>query len=159
VRAIVAPIDDDGASADGCVGTVEVFDSSTGLDRVLANGVPAVQAPPNPVVFGMVGLGLFQTARLSLLNVPPNPVCEGILSFADKDGNPVGSSRRVSLGPGQAAFLDLNGNTLVRALGQRAEVRPVFELVSGDCRPSVEVYEQITGSTMVQALPAVQFER
>jgi hypothetical protein len=151
VRAIVSPIDDAGASADGCLATAEVYDAATGADRVLAVGVPAVQLPPNPII-GMVGLGLFQTARLNVLAVPPNP-CLGDLGFADSAGNPVGASQRVSLNSGQAAFLDLNGNTLVRRLGQRAEVRPVFTPAGGTCQVSAQVYEQVTGSTLVQTNP------
>lgn len=71
------------------------------------------------------------------------------MGYADGAGNPVGSAKRVILSAGQADFLDLNGNGLVSQLGQRVEVRPVFTPVSGTCRSSVQVYEQITGSTLV----------
>jgi hypothetical protein len=151
VRPIVSPIDSDGTGADGCKATAEVFDTATGFDRVLVVGLPAVQDPAPPQ-FGMVGLGLFQTARLNVVALPPNP-CVGELHFVNSAGNSVGSPARVSLNPGVAAFLDLNGNTLVRALGQRAEVRPVFTPEGGVCQTSAEVYEQITGSTLVQMQP------
>src|SRR5262245_15940576 len=152
LRPVVTPVDEGGSGADGCVAIAEVFDTATALDRVLSVGVPAVQLPPSPI-FGMVGLGKHQTARLSVVATPPNPICEGVLSFADSAGNPVGGSRSVVLSSGQAAFLDLNGNDLVQSLGQRVEVRPVFTQESGSCQTSAEVFEQLTGSTMVQVNP------
>jgi hypothetical protein len=152
VRPVVSPIDDAGVSADGCVATAEVYDTSTALDRVLVVGLPAVQFPPSPI-FGMLGLGRFQTARLNVVATPPSPVCEGVLSFADSAGNPVGGLKPVILNSGQADFLDLNGNTLVQKLGQRVEVRPVFTPSAGTCHTSAEVYEQVTGSTLVQSQP------
>ncbi len=151
VRPTITPNEREGGGADTCAATTEVFDTLTGVDRVLVNGLPAVQVPPSPA-FGMLGLGLFQTARLNVVATPPNP-CVGTLSFADAAGNPVGSFTRVGLAAGQAGSLDLNGNGLVRGLGQRVEVRPVFTPEGGSCQVSAEVFEQITGSTLVQDNP------
>jgi len=56
--------------------------------------------------------------------------------------------------PGQAAFMDLPGNTLVSALGKRAEVLPVVTVITGDaCVASVEVYDNGLGVTAVYYPP------
>jgi hypothetical protein len=85
----------------------------------LAQGIQPTPFSP----FGMAGLARGQVARLNVVNlVPPDPIeprdqppdpCRLVLGFADSNGRPFFTPSgapvraRVSLGPGQAAFLDL----------------------------------------------------
>jgi hypothetical protein len=148
---LVATLDANGNT--GCLGTTEVFDNLTGYTRVTISANPVlvnpgpIQTPAGP---GSIGVGLFETVRLNVSGLAPN-ACIGQLSFTDASGNPVGSSMNVNLGPGQSTFLDLNGNTLVRRLGQRMQVQPVVTPTPGtpsSCQTSVELYEQFFGSTV-----------
>ncbi|MGA3100024.1 MAG: hypothetical protein ABSF25_26525 [Bryobacteraceae bacterium] len=134
-----------------CVASVEVVDNLLGATAVLVPG--AVGFPPNPA-FGMLGLTVLQTVRLNVVAFPPTP-CIGQIGFTDKNGNPIGGSMNVQLGAGQATFLDLPGNTLVSALGQRAEVIPVVTPVSPAtaCIASAEVYGNAFGVTAVYFPP------
>lgn len=137
--------------APACVATAEVIDNFLGVTAVLAPG--AVGYPPQPF-FGMLGVTLFQTVRLNVVAFPPTP-CIGQIGFADRNGTPVGPSKAVQLsaGPGQATFLDLPGNALVSAFGQRAEVRPVVTVTGGACIASAEVYTNVIGATAVYYPP------
>lgn len=142
-----------------CFASAEVIDNLLGIPTV---GVPGTVAwPPNPV-FGMLSATAFQTVRLNVVAYPPTP-CIGELSFADKDGNPVGATKDVNLSPGEATFLDLPGSALwppspiFNLLGQRAEVHPIITLAVGAptaCIASVEVYLNFTGQTSVYYPPA-----
>jgi hypothetical protein len=134
-----------------CVATAEVIDNFLGAATVLAPG--AVGFPPAPV-FGMLGVTLFQTVRLNVVAFPPTP-CIGQIGFSDRNGTPTGPSKAVQLsaGPGQATFLDLPGNALVSAFGQRAEVRPVVTVIGGACIASTEVYNNGVGATAVYFPP------
>ncbi len=139
----------DGAlTAPACVATAEVINNVSRVSTVLVPG--AVQLVPQPVPdFGMLGVTLLQTVRLNVVAFPPTP-CIGQLSFADKNGNLVGTPLNVQLLPGQATFLDLPGNALVSALGVRAAVRPVVTVTEGAaCVASTEVFGNITGATAV----------
>src|SRR5215470_18090280 len=80
------------------------------------------QTPPGPPVdinFASVGISLGQAARLNLVNVgpatpgtvPPGP-CRAQMGFLDSAGNPLAPMTQLSLGPGQAGFVDLNRDTL-----------------------------------------------
>lgn len=138
----------------GCVASVEVVDNLLGVTAVLVPG--SVGYPPNPA-FGMLGLTVLQTVRLNVVAFPPVP-CIGQISFTDKNGNPIGGSMNVGLQGGQATFLDLPGNTLVSALGQRAEVIPVVTLApnggsANACVASAEVYGNALRATAVYFPP------
>ena len=137
--------------AAACVATAEVIDNFLGVTTVLAPG--SVGWPPTPI-FGMVGVTLYQTVRLNVVAYPPTP-CIGQIGFADRNGNPTGTSKAVQLsaGPGQATFLDLPGSLLVSAFGQRAEVRPVVTGIGGACIASAEVYNNVIGTTAVYYPP------
>ena len=60
---------------------------------------------------------------------------------------------RKTLGPREGGFLDLNFNTLVMRLGQRAvvaaSVLPVSAGSADGCVASLEVFDQATGWTTV----------
>ncbi|HYL39537.1 MAG TPA: hypothetical protein VEV17_26705 [Bryobacteraceae bacterium] len=142
----------DGAfTASSCVATAEVVDNLVRETTVQAPG--AVAWPPSPI-FGMLGVTLLDTVRLNVVAFPPTP-CIGTISFVDANGNQIGNSKAVQLAAGQGAtFLDLPGNAVVSALGQRVEVRPVVALTGGSaCIASAEVYGNVTGATHVYYPP------
>jgi hypothetical protein len=131
-----------------------VVDNLLGVTTVLVPG--AVGYPPSPA-FGLLGVTVLQTVRLNVVAYPPNP-CIGQISFVDNNGNPIGGSMNVGLQGGQAAFLDLPGNTLVSALGQRAEIIPVVTLApnggsANACVASAEVYGNAFAATAVYFPP------
>lgn len=137
-------------AANACVATAEVIDNILGVTMVLVPG--AVSFPPSPA-FGLLGVTLLQTVRLNVVAYPPSP-CIGQIGFADNNGNPIGAPMPVDLPPGQATFLDLPGSTLVKALGERAEVNPVVTLTASPvavsaCVASAEVYDNGVGVTAV----------
>ena len=141
--------------ASECQGSAEVFDNVRGGTSVLIPG--AIGFPPNPAL-GMLGVNVLQTVRLIVVAFPPDP-CFGQIGFADRNGNPVGNAVAVNLAPGQAAFLDLPGNTLVTTLGRRAEVRPIVTLTNPTgapdaCIASAELYTNAGGRTAVYYPPA-----
>jgi hypothetical protein len=142
----------------GCLGTTEVFDNLTGYTRVIIPENPVLSQPgpiQMPSAPGSIGVGLLESVRLSATAAASNS-CIGILGYFDADGNPVGSSMDVNLAPGQSAFLDLNGDTLVRRLGQRAQVQPMITPAPGAvgvCQPSVAVYSQLLGGTIAMNNP------
>lgn len=141
----VVPIVPAGASVivSQCDASAEVFDNVLGGDSVLVPG--EVGWPPNPI-FGMLGVTELQTARLNVVAWPPDP-CVGQLSFLNSNGVQVGNTLNVQLAPGQAASLDLPGNTLVTKLGQRVEVHPIVTAPNGGCIASTEVYNNALGAT------------
>jgi hypothetical protein len=141
--------------------SVEVFDLLTGYGTVLAPAVNAVSPAP---AFLPQGLADGQTMRLIVVAYPPDP-CIGLLSFADKNGTPLGSSMPVNLTPGTATSLDLNANSLGLKLGQRIEVQPAVtaqpSITSGPpitsaCQASVEVFDHLTGRTWTYQLGGLQ---
>jgi hypothetical protein len=135
-------------TAANCVATVEVIDNALREAMVLVPG--AVGFPPNPI-FGLLGVTVFQKVRLNVVAFPNVP-CFGTISFADKNGNQIGQPLAIQLS-WQSTFLDLPGNTLVSALGQRAEVRPVVTVTEGACIASAEVYNDVTRATAVYYPP------
>jgi hypothetical protein len=147
-------------TASVCYTTAEIYDNFTESSLVFLQGQQPPgppQQPPGPPSFpGTVGVNLFQTVRLNVVAHPPQP-CYGVLSFADVNGNPIGGTSTVSLNSGQAAYLDLPGNTVVTGFGQRAEVQPIFTpavgSAPGQCSISVEVYNNFTGWTNVILVP------
>jgi hypothetical protein len=136
-------------SPDGCQASVEVFDNVFGITSVLVPG--AVGYPSSPEL-GMLGVTVLQTVRLNVVAYPIDP-CVGQISFINSNGELIGNSlMSVNLSPGQAAFLDLPGSTLVTKLGQRTEVQPVVtpDSLSGApnaCVVSAEVYTNGLGTT------------
>ncbi len=147
------------AAACQALATAEVYDDLTKSTSVITpgeknpgpNGLPAVQ-------FGPVGVGFLQTVRLNVVAFPPDP-CFGTLAFTDTEGNPIGGSRPVSLTSGQATFIDLPGTSIVSDSGH-GEVMAVLTqtpgVAPGNCVPSVEVYDQLTGGTQVLIPPEKQ---
>jgi hypothetical protein len=140
-----------GTAAGQCNASAEVYDDVFGISSVFVPG--SVGWPPDPI-FGLLGVTELQTVRLNVVAFPPSP-CVGQLSFVNSNGAPVGNTLNVQLAPGQAAWLDLPGSTLVTQLGQRAEVRPIVISADGDgvpnggCVASAEVYVNGLGVTSI----------
>ena len=131
--------------------------------------------PEPPARFGMAGLALAQTARLNAVNVspppddgrtdPPEPNCEVTLGFVDGNGQVFvdRSGRemtgRASLGPGQAAYLDMRSGEVLgteRRVQFRAGLEfflpPVDPDMPDPCRnivATLEIFDTFTGRTMV----------
>lgn len=135
--------------ANACHASAEIFDNALGITSVLVPGV--VSYPPSPAL-GMLGVTVLETVRLNVVAFPPDP-CIGQISFVNSNGELVGNAlMSVNLAAGQAAFLDLPGNTLVSRLGQRAVVRPVVtpsstSVAPNSCVGSAEVYINGLGTT------------
>jgi hypothetical protein len=139
------------SSANQCDASAEVYDNLLGITSVL---VPGTEGWPPEPVFGLLGVTEFQTVRLNVVALPPNPAfppvpCIGTISFVNSSGATIGTPLNVQLASGQATFLDLPGNTLVTKLGQRAEVEPVVTAPNGGCVASTEVYLNGIGATTV----------
>ena len=135
--------------ASSCQASAEIFDNALGVTNVLVPG--AIGYPPGPAL-GMLGVTVLETVRLNVVAFPPDP-CIGQISFLNSNGELVGNAlMNVNLAPGQAAFLDLPGSTLVSKLGQRAEVLPVVTPggpsgAPNSCVVSAEVYINGLGTT------------
>ncbi len=101
-------------------------------------------------MFQMVGLASGETIRLNLVNmsdVTSNPSsCHAVLKFLDLDGHGV-ASKEVMLEPGHSTTLDLSWSTLKGT--DRAEVRAHSAASSDHCRPSVEVFDDLTRRTSI----------
>lgn len=145
--------------------SVEIFDLLTGFGAVLAPA-PAAQSVSGVSGFFPQGLAGGQTMRLNVVAFPPDP-CNGVLSFADKNGAPLGPSMPVNLSPGMATSLDLNADALGLKVGQHMEVQPAVSVtpsisagppITSACQESVEVFDHLTGRTWTyqSGLPAVQ---
>jgi len=138
--------------------TAEVYDDLTKSTSLIVpernpgpKGLPAMQ-------FGPVGVGVLQTVRLNVVAYPPSP-CVGTLSFTDVEGTPIRGSTPVNLLAGQSAFIDLPGTSVPSDSGH-GEVMAQFAqpvgAAPGNCIPSVEVYDQLTGTTQVIIPPEKQ---
>jgi hypothetical protein len=131
--------------------TAEVYDDLTKSTSLIVPekspgppGSPAVQ-------FGPVGVGFLQTVRLNVVAFPPDP-CVGTLSFTDVEGHSLRAPSPVSLTAGQSTFVDLPGTAVPSDSGHgevMAEFAPPVGAAPGTCVPSVEVYDQLTGTTQV----------
>lgn len=126
-----------------CDASAEVFDNVLKISSVVVPGTLGFAPSPE---FGMLGVTVLQTARLNVVAYPPDP-CIGQLSFVNSSGVQVGNASNVQLAPGQGAFLELPGSTLVTKLGQRAEVQPIVSAPNGGCIASTEVYINGLGAT------------
>jgi len=151
--------------------TSEVVDKLTGFGTVLARTVDSGNGPPT---FGLQGIAGGETLRLTALARDAGATafnCVAQLSFADKNGNPIGPTMPVNLSSGMGASLDLDANILGLRLGQRIDVQPIVTLTSSVpgavptgsvCEASAEVFDHFTGRTHTDqgasttALPAVQ---
>jgi hypothetical protein len=111
-------------------------------------------------LFGMVGGTFGEVIRLNAVRPPlvsgitPGP-CILALGFADSAGTAVGNTVTADLGPGEAAFAELDFSSLAIRGGQRLELRPVATAAyvgsASGCSISAEVYDQSTGRTTVYA--------
>lgn len=151
--------------------TSEVVDKLTGFGTVLARTVDSGNGPPT---FGLQGIAGGETLRLTALARDAGATafnCVAQLSFADKNGNPIGPTMPVNLSSGMGASLDLDANVLGLGLGRRIDVQPIVTLTSSVpgalpttsvCEASAEVFDHFTGRTHTDqgasttALPAVQ---
>jgi hypothetical protein len=144
--------------------TVEVYDDVAKSTWVLTPGLH----PPSPCIescsatsIGPVGVGFLQAVRMNVVAHPPQP-CVGTLSFVDVRGEPIGPQSPVSLGPGQATFLDLSGQMVVQAPDGHGEVIGIFTpsptTAPVACLASVQVFDQTTGYTRALILPGVGHE-
>lgn len=118
-----------------------------------ASRLPAPDCSTCGSSFGMIGVALGQTLRVNVVAVLGSP-CSAMLGFVDRNGLPIGPpNKSVNLAAGQAAFLDLNANTLLAAFGQRAEVRPVAAPQPGPvpslCSATAEVFDNFLGLSQV----------
>jgi hypothetical protein len=150
-----------GPSSTPVQASVEVIDAFTGVATVLS-AVPLW--PPQSGAPSLLpqDLAAGQTMRLNAIAFPPDP-CVSILSFADQNGNPLGTSQQVNLAPGTGAYLDLNADTLGLRFGQHLDVQPIVTVtapigaaaINSACQTSVEVFDHLTGRTMTfQTVPS-----
>ncbi len=138
------------AAACQALATAEVYDDLTKSTSVITPGERNPGPPGLPAVqFGPVGVGFLQTVRLNVVAYPPDP-CFGTLSFTDVEGNPIRGSTPVRLTAGQATFIDLPGTAVPSDSGHGEVMAQFAQAVGagpGACIPSVEVYDQLTGTT------------
>lgn len=130
--------------------TVQILDALSGFDILL---YPAPQPGASSPALVPQALAGGETMRFNAMAGAANP-CIGQLSFADKNGDPLGPSIQLDLRPGTGTSLDLNADTLGLAFGQRIEVQPIVivmpPLTAGPpltsvCQTSVEVFDHISG--------------
>jgi hypothetical protein len=82
-----------------------------------------------PLMPPPVGGGHFQILRILVagpVTPPPGGPVEAQLGFLDMNGNPIGPSSTVTVGPGELQSLDLDLNQFVKEFGQRIEVQPII---------------------------------
>jgi hypothetical protein len=119
-----------------------------------------------PVQFPILGIGLTQTLRLTVVAHPPSPNfsatgCIAQLGFSDLQGNSLPTVQKtVNLLPGESDFLDFPGSSALTALGQRIELRPIPIITAdpttgggADCIFSAEIYDPASGFSRVYADP------
>jgi hypothetical protein len=128
---------------------------------VLANGAWA-QGATN---FAMVGITRGQTLQLNLVAWPPTPVfpptpCMAELRFQGSSGEPLGTTKIVTLTTGQSASLTLNGDSFVKP-AERVEVLPIVvpegTFPPNPCFASVEVIDNVLAITTVGVPGAVTY--
>jgi len=173
--AVVASIDS--AIPPPCTPVVEVTDNLFGRTSFVYAGTPSFVTPPqpdSPVLFGVVGLGHLQIARINVSNVgltsPPEPEdtatpllpppCRASMTFVDPEGNVLRNnagqpiSREVVLAAWQSASLQINSEEFLTRDQLRVGVRPVAIVAAADgvsvpppCVPALEVIDNLTGRT------------
>jgi hypothetical protein len=142
---ILMPLPGTAEGACQALATTEVYDDLTkSTSAIISEKAPGPGGLPSGQ-FGPVGVGFLQTLRFNVAAYPPNP-CSGTVSFTDVEGNPIGAASPVRLTGGQATFVDLPGTAIPSDSGH-GEVMAAFKQEQGTCTPSVEVYDQLTGTT------------
>jgi hypothetical protein len=177
VRPVVVVASIDSLIPPPCTPVVEVTDNLFGRTSFVYAGTPSFTTPPEPetpVLFGVVGLGHLQTARINVSNVglasPPEPddtvtpllapPCRASMTFVDTDGNVLRNSagqpiaREVMLEAGHSASLQINSEAFLTRDQLRVGVRPVAIVAAADgvsvpppCVPALEVIDNLTGRT------------
>lgn len=117
----------------------------------------SVPLPFQVSTFGMVGVAVGQTARLSVVNsAPATGTCLLELAFVDAEGKVVKSTRE-QIDQGKSRSLDINRDW-VQSPENRIQIRAVVNVVRGPlgadgtaCIPisSVEVFDNETGKTTI----------
>jgi hypothetical protein len=122
--------------------------------------------------FGMLGISTGQTARLNVVNaIPVGPPQQVTLMFVDANGRPFINaagqllSSSVLLGPGQSAYLDLNGDNIPigppnipggpPSIPVGPPIRVQFRALIPDCEgcnrglvvPTLEMFDNASGKT------------
>jgi len=114
--------------------------------------VKAFNPQPDPPAFGMIGLAINESARLSAVCADgplpggvPAVQCTATLGFTDVNGRMI-QQTTVTLQPGQGTFLDLPGANLPRAGARRVEADPYIRPAgAGFILASVEIFDELTG--------------
>jgi hypothetical protein len=152
------------------VPTVELVINLLKMTTVLSPGTargfdPQPDPPAIPeVAFGLVGITQGMSARLYVLNAQ-NPTSTDRLEpitvelefhdangigFVDRSGNK--STRIITLDPGHADFLEINGNDIA-ALGARVGIIPCVKVLNGSASslavPTFEMYANFTQQTVL----------
>ena len=108
-------------------------------------------------IFGSVGLTATQTARLNVVNTADGVSITRVLKFLDAAGNII-VTKTVTLAPGEAGFLDLNGASLGAGRVQIRAVDPTCPGCNGQpvfaTLQTLEFIDNITGRTDVFYAPA-----
>jgi hypothetical protein len=160
-----------------CTPVLEVSDNLFGRTSLVYAGTPSFVSSPDPntpVLFGVVGLGHLQNARINVSNVglasplePDDtatpllaPPCRASMTFVDPEGNVLRKSagqpisREVMLEAGHSASLQINSEAFLTRDQLRVGVRPVAIVGAADgvsfpppCVPALEVIDSLTGRT------------
>jgi hypothetical protein len=120
----------------------------------LAHAAIAQVLPSGETYLPMIGITLGQTLQINLVAYPPDP-CFAQMGFLDSNGAFVGRVSEVTLQPGQAASLSIEGASLTSALGQRVELMPqvvVNPNSASVCHATAEVFGDLIGTTTVLAV-------
>jgi hypothetical protein len=133
-----APISTDPSNPTNLAGTNDTF--AFELDGPLA-------IPPN-------GGGFGQIVRLVAGPITPAPgtPVEAQLGFMDLNGNPIGPTSTVTIGPGQIQSLDLNLSQFVNQLGQHIEVVPVVTQPPNAAGPPSTASQLLVTTQILDAL-------
>ena len=108
--------------------------------------------------FPMIGVTRAQTLQIHVTAYPPNP-CSAMLGFQNSSGSPVGTTKSVTLQPGESASLVLKGSAVTDVNDELVEVLPTINVNSGEpnCIASVEVFTTSSGVTNVLVGGAVGY--
>ncbi|MBI3682842.1 MAG: hypothetical protein HY235_20915 [Acidobacteria bacterium] len=159
LRPLVTPANRDGSNF-ACKSSAEIYEPGSGRDLAWAS--PAILDPGIAPVLPPVSAALYQTLRLGAIGDPdltpaigdPNVKCAADLVLRNSRGVVV-ARKTVSLGAGMGDFVDLNMNTQVSRLGERAIIDPGIIPAPGTsaagCRVSVQLIDQFTGWTTLIA--------
>jgi hypothetical protein len=121
---------------------------------------PVISSQFTPTLsFGMIGLGMGQTARLNAVNLvrtpPPFAIaqvpCKVELDLYDGQGKLIMQKTVANLGYGQADFLDVTRSEILNT-SAHVDVSGVVKVGSGQAffcnvSTSLEVFDSVTGAT------------